>query len=100
MSRFEKRRLALCMGLAAIAAAASAAEFYVAPNASASGTGSLSNPWKLQTALDQPSAVQPGDTIWLRGGTYVGSFTSNLKGRSSRPIIVRQYDGQRAKIEG
>jgi hypothetical protein len=47
-----------------------AAEFYVSPNAASGGNGSFSNPWKLQTALDHPSAVQPGDTIWLRGGIY------------------------------
>src|SRR5512132_511181 len=28
-----------------------ATDFYVAPNASANGIGSFSNPWKLQTAL-------------------------------------------------
>ncbi|HTY43209.1 MAG TPA: hypothetical protein VMH79_15165, partial [Thermoanaerobaculia bacterium] len=54
----------------ALAARGLATDFYVAPNASGSGNGSLANPWKLQTALNQPSAVQPGDTIWLRGGTY------------------------------
>ena len=75
-------------------------DFYVAPNGSRSGNGSLSNPWKLQTALDQPSSVQPGDTIWLRGGTYVGHFTSSLNGTSSSPIIVRQYAGERATLDG
>jgi hypothetical protein len=81
-------------------AAASAADFYVAPNASASGTGTIGNPWKLQTALDQPAAVDPGDTIWLRGGTYVGHFTSNLNGTSSSPITVKQYPGERATLDG
>ena len=27
------------------------------------------SPWDLQTALNHP-AVHPGDTIWMRGGTY------------------------------
>ena len=72
----------------------------MAPNGSPSGSGSLSSPWDLQTALDQPSSVHPGDTIWLRGGTYVGHFTSNLNGTSSSPIIVRQYAGERATLDG
>src|SRR5689334_3598644 len=80
--------------------AARAADFYVAPNASSSGTGSVGSPWKLQTALSQPSAVHAGDTIWLRGGTYTGHFTSSLTGTSSNPIKVRQYPGERARIDG
>ena len=35
------------------------------------------------------------------GGTYTGApFTSDLTGTSSAPIIVRQYPGERAKIDG
>jgi hypothetical protein len=86
--------------MAAVSAGARAAEFYVAPNGSSSGSGSLASPWDFQTALDQPSAVHAGDTIWVRGGTYVGHFTSNLNGSSSSPIIVRQYAGERATVDG
>ena len=77
-----------------------ATDFYVSPTASGNGTGSFSNPWQLQTALSQPAAVHPGDTIWLRGGTYTGRFTSYLNGTSAQPIIVRQYTGERATIDG
>src|SRR3982751_3758669 len=73
--------------------------YYVSPNASSSGDGSIGNPWRLQTALNQPSAVQPGDTIWLRGGTYIGTFNSYLTGTSSAPIIVRGYPGEHAVID-
>jgi len=76
------------------------ADFYVAPNASAGGTGSFSNPWQLQTALNQPAAVHPGDTIWLRGGTYSGTFVSLLNGTAASPIIVRQYAGELATLDG
>ena len=97
--RFHRLFLSLlaCLGSSAFAMAT---DFYVAPNASSSGNGSLNNPWKLQTALDQPSSVHAGDTIWLRGGTYVGHFTSNLNGTSSSPIVVRQYAGEGATIDG
>ncbi len=76
------------------------ADFYAAPNASANGTGSFSNPWRLQDALNQPSSVHPGDTIWLRGGTYSGTFVSNLNGTAASPIIVRQYAGELATLDG
>jgi hypothetical protein len=78
----------------------SAADFYVSPSGSAGGSGSIGNPWDLQTALDQPSAVHPGDNIWLRGGTYTGYFSSHLVGTSAAPIVVRNYPGERAKIDG
>jgi len=44
--------------------------------------------------------VQPGDTIWLRAGTYRGTFTSQLTGTAAAPIILRQYPGERATIDG
>ena len=77
------------------------ADFYVSPTAAANGNGSLNSPWKLQTALDHPSAVQPGDTIWLRGGIYnAPPYTNHLIGTSADPIVVRQYPGERARIDG
>src|SRR5204862_6832065 len=64
------------------------------------GDGSLSHPWDLKTALSSSGRVKPGDTIWLRGGTYRGTFTSRLTGTSANPILVRQYPGERATIDG
>src|SRR5712691_11313927 len=87
-------------GLLLISAASVAADFYVSPTASGSGTGSFSNPWQLQTALNQPSGVNPGDTIWPRGGTYSGIYTGRLNGTASQPIVVRGYAGEWAKIDG
>ncbi len=74
--------------------------FYVAPNGSASGNGSITNPWDLQTALKQPASVTAGATIYLRGGLYKGKFTSNLTGVAGNPITVRSYPGEWAIIEG
>jgi hypothetical protein len=76
-----------------------AGQFYVAPTGSPSNDGSIAKPWDLQTALDQPPSVRPGDTIWLRGGTYSGTFTSFLAGTANRPIIVRNYERERATID-
>ncbi len=74
--------------------------FYVAPNGSPSGNGSITNPWNLQTALNQRLRVVPGATIYLRGGTYTGKFSSNLTGLLALPITVRSYPGEWAKIDG
>ena len=78
---------------------AGGAQFFVSPNGLATNDGSVSRPWDLQTALNHPSSVQPGATIWLRGGTYTGGFTSRLRGSTSAPIVVRQYPGERAVLD-
>src|SRR5262249_40447354 len=46
------------------------------------------------------SSVHPGDTIWLRGGTYVGVFSSVLTGTAAAPIQLRAYPGERATLDG
>ena len=54
----------------------------------------------MNAAFAPHAAIKPGDTIWLRGGTYRGSFTSRLVGSGADPIIVRQYPGERATLDG
>jgi hypothetical protein len=43
--------------------------------------------------------VKPGDTIWVHGGVYNGVFTSTLNGSPDKPIVVRQYPGERATLD-
>src|SRR5207245_1477936 len=77
------------------------AGWYASPSGSSGGAGSSGSPWDLQTALNGGNGkVQPGDTIWLRGGTYAGTFSSSLTGTAAAPIVVRQYPGERATIDG
>ena len=89
-----------------LGAETTAASYYVATNGGPNGDGSIGNPWDLRTALSQPVAVKPGDTIWVRGGTYRGgvgwpyAFTCTLKGSPGLPITVRQSPGERATIDG
>jgi hypothetical protein len=73
---------------------------YVAPGGSPAGTGGADRPWDLATALSHPAAVRAGDTIWVRGGTYRGQFVSRLHGAHSAPVVVRQYPGERATVDG
>lgn len=75
-----------------------AAEKYV----SVGGSGnicSISSPCALQTALDHPAAISPGDIVYLRGGTYYGAFISRLTGTPGNPITVRSYPGEWAVID-
>jgi len=79
--------------------------WYVAPNGSSGGAGTASSPWNLTTALAGAGGrIHPGDTVWMRAGTYgsggYNQYTSTLTGTASAPIIVRQYPGERATING
>ncbi len=75
-------------------------EFYVSPNGRPAGDGTASRPWDLATALSGSKGIRPGDTIWLRGGTYAGTYRSRLTGTAQDPVLVRQYPGERAVIDG
>ncbi|WP_026474943.1 T9SS type A sorting domain-containing protein [Alkaliflexus imshenetskii] len=77
-----------------------AAGFYVSVNGTARGNGTRANPWNLQTALNHPSSVVAGDTIWILGGTYRGEFTSVIRGREGAPIFVRAFPGQEVVLDG
>jgi hypothetical protein len=100
----KMRALILFIAVFFVASVAKATDHYVAPNGNSAGSGTISSPWDLQTALNQPPSVQPGDTIWLLGGTYRApsstGFVSNLNGSATSSIIVRNYSGQRATIDG
>ena len=77
------------------------AGYFVSASGTSAGDGSKARPWDLPTALANAAGkVQPGDTVWLRGGTYKGSFRSELRGTASKPVVVRQYPGERAIIDG
>ncbi len=77
-----------------------ATDFYVTPAGTSDGDGSAERPWSLARALEHPTSVKPGDTIWLRAGTYVGPFVSQLRGTPEKPIVVRQYPGERVTLDG
>ncbi|MDP6507259.1 MAG: hypothetical protein QF886_26765, partial [Planctomycetota bacterium] len=76
-----------------------ATEFHVRPDGKPEGDGTIERPWDLQTALSHPASVKPGDTIWLHGGAYKGSFRSDLKGDEGARIVVQQAPGERAIID-
>lgn len=74
--------------------------FFVSPQGTPQGNGSIDSPWDLQTALDHPTTLKPGDTVWIRAGTYLGPFVSHLNSTSAAPIKVRAYPGERVTIDG
>ncbi|HKO98112.1 MAG TPA: hypothetical protein VJU86_14035 [Pyrinomonadaceae bacterium] len=81
---------------------ASNRQWFASSGGTRAGNGSRESPWDLATALQhgpRRSDIRPGDTIWLRGGVYKGTFVSLLSGTESRPIIVRSMPGERVVID-
>lgn len=77
------------------------AGYYASPAGTSGGDGTRSRPWNLATALAGAGGkVQPGDTVWMLGGTYRGTFVSTVSGTSGKPVVFRQYPGERALIDG
>lgn len=90
-------------------------EFFVSPTGTNIGSGTRQSPWDISTAFADNTistntnyAVKPGDTVWLLGGTYSTYVPSawpyvkscKLAGTSNSPIVLRQYPGERAIIDG
>jgi hypothetical protein len=74
---------------------------YAAVSGTSGGDGTAARPWDLATALAGASGrVRPGDTVWVRGGTYSGAFTSSVAGTQGLPVVVRAFPGERPIIDG
>ncbi len=86
-------------------------QFYASPTGLPSNNGSIASPLDLSTALSSTGPVRAGDTVWLRGGVYRRAssldshgdpvvYVSTLNGTAAAPILVRQYPGERATLDG
>jgi hypothetical protein len=70
---------------------------FAATTGSILGDGSIWSPWTLQYGLDH---VPAGETLYVRGGTYVGLFTATLDGtQESHRRTVRSYPGEWAILD-
>ncbi|MDB6029912.1 MAG: hypothetical protein JWM16_250 [Verrucomicrobiales bacterium] len=79
---------------------ANAADLYIAPNGTPAGPGTTNQPYSLATALSG-SVGAPGDTFWLRGGTYkLGHIDTRIQGAAGKPITFRQMPGESARVDG
>ncbi len=74
-----------------------ATTYYVAPppGGNDGNTGTLGAPWAtLQHAAD---AVQPGDTVQVRAGSYAGGYFET-SGTAELPIVLENYPGESPSI--
>jgi hypothetical protein len=85
-----------------------AATYYVAPNGNNNWSGRLSTPNAQQT--DGPwrtiqyaaNATQPGDTVYVRGGTYKEWvwIETNRSGTAASPKVFAAYPGETPTLDG
>ncbi len=79
-------------------------EWFVSTTGSPTGDGSIDDPWDIATGLNSFNTIQPGDTLWLRGGTYgTGAGTiyqTKLIGTEESPIVIKSYPNEWAVIDG
>lgn len=88
----------------------SVSTYFISPNGSPTGNGSINSPWDIATGLSKTTIVKPGDIIYFRGGVYGkgGSwykdnptvYTISFKGTQDQYIILRSYPGELARING
>jgi parallel beta-helix repeat protein len=72
--------------------------YYVSPSGSNSNPGTLASPFlTVQKAVN---TVGPGDTIYLRAGTYSESVHISVTGTSGGEITLTSYSGETATING
>jgi hypothetical protein len=71
---------------------------FVSVNGSNSALGTQDDPIDLETALSSSSPAQPGQTIWIKGGVYTGTFDSRVSGTVGLPISIKPLVGQRVLI--
>ncbi|MDQ3393888.1 MAG: Ig-like domain-containing protein [Bacteroidota bacterium] len=76
-----------------------AVNYHISVSGKSSGEGSSNNPWDIVTAFSGTKGA-PGDTLWLHGGVYKGHFISKLNGSTSANIVVAQYPGEMAILDG
>ncbi len=76
------------------------ASYYVAPNGNNNNPGTLAAPWRTISYAASNSAIRPGDTVYIRGGTYNEYVLQRISGTLSSPITYRNYPGETPVLTG
>lgn len=101
--RLKTRIPAILLALA-FSTTAAAADWFVAVNGNDSATtsGSINNPFASISRAFQPGYAGPGDTVYVRGGTYLLSRAQWVRtsGTAQAPITVRPYPNETAILDG
>jgi len=102
MTVFERRLNARQIGLLLLGAflvtmPAGAADYYVSATGDDTHPGSLAAPFRtINRAIEN---LQPGDVVYIRGGTYFETVRVTASGTQDAPITIRSYPGEGVTID-
>ncbi len=72
--------------------------WFVAPTGDDANSGTKDEPWRtINAALKR---LEPGNTLYLRGGVYFENVYCAIAGKPDAPITMRSYPGELAIIDG
>ncbi len=80
--------------------------FYMSPSGSDTASGSIESPFKTFRDWVGATSLQPGDTIFARGGTYYSptgageTWRPSNSGTASAPITIKAYPGETPIFDG
>lgn len=90
------RERSLCLlFLLLINLASGAAQYYISPTGSDSNSGTLSLPWR--TEQHSQRILQPGDTVFFRGGNY-SNLVLTASGTPASPISYRANTNEKPVV--
>ncbi|MGD8239354.1 MAG: right-handed parallel beta-helix repeat-containing protein [Armatimonadota bacterium] len=90
--------MCIALGLVLATSASWAGEYYVAPDGSDGGPGTQQEPLRtIQRAADM---LRPGDTCYVREGTYRETVSVARSGEPGRPIRFAAYPGETVTLSG
>lgn len=75
------------------------ANYFISTDGLATNSGTISSPWSMTYGLSRYDLV-PGDTVYVRGGEYLGQYICNLGciNGCSGNVILRNFQNERVII--
>jgi len=95
-----RTRIGLLSALAilAVCGIGQAAEYYVAPRGEDASPGTKARPFRTLSKACQVAG--PGDTVYLRAGTYCETLTPKHSGEPARPLRFVAMPGEKVVLSG
>jgi hypothetical protein len=92
----------------ALAVSSHAADYFIATDGKPDAAGTKESPWDIASAFEGKHPLLPGDTLWLRAGTYKHpnrtpggqGFELKLAGDKDKPLHVRACPAERVTLDG
>ena len=101
MPILRSARIVMCFcAVLCITASAEANTYYVSTSGSDSNSGTIEQPFR--TVNRAVRVLKAGDTLYIRGGTYVDRFVDTdftAGGTATAPILVSGYPGEKVVIK-